>query len=63
MFRSQALCPLSYEGWDYDMGRVGVEPTQHLCRRILSPLRLPIPPSPRIDNSKYMQSSQSVKDI
>ena len=29
------------------MGRVGVEPTQYLYRRILSPLRLPIPPSPR----------------
>ena len=26
---------------------MGVEPTQYLYRRILSPLRLPIPPSPR----------------
>ena len=29
------------------VGRVGVEPTQCLHRRILSPLRLPIPPPPR----------------
>ncbi len=29
------------------MGRVGVEPTRCFHRRILSPLRLPIPPSPR----------------
>jgi hypothetical protein len=28
------------------VGRAGVEPAQHLCRRILSPLRLPIPPIP-----------------
>lgn len=27
---------------------MGVEPTQYLYRRILSPLRLPIPPSPRV---------------
>ena len=30
-----------------EVGRVGVEPTRYLYRRILSPLRLPIPPSPR----------------
>ena len=30
------------------VGRVGVEPTQYLYRRILSPLRLPIPPPPRV---------------
>src|SRR5215207_3251434 len=29
------------------MGREGVEPSRCLHRRILSPLRLPIPPSPR----------------
>jgi hypothetical protein len=29
------------------MGREGVEPSQCFHRRILSPLRLPIPPSPR----------------
>jgi hypothetical protein len=29
------------------MGRVGLEPTRHHCRRILSPLRLPIPPPPQ----------------
>src|SRR5215213_8224968 len=29
------------------MGREGVEPSWCLHRRILSPLRLPIPPSPR----------------
>ena len=29
------------------MGREGVEPSQCHHRRILSPLRLPIPPSPR----------------
>ena len=32
------------------IGRVGVEPTQYLYRRILSPLRLPIPPPPRVCN-------------
>jgi hypothetical protein len=30
------------------VGRVGLEPTRPLGRRILSPLRLPIPPSPRL---------------
>ncbi len=30
-----------------NMGREGVEPSRCLHRRILSPLRLPIPPSPR----------------
>ena len=29
------------------VGREGVEPSQYHYRRILSPLRLPIPPSPR----------------
>ncbi len=33
--------------WLKCVGRVGVEPTQPLGRRILSPLRLPIPPPPR----------------
>ncbi len=28
------------------VGRVGVEPTKSCLRRILSPLRLPIPPPP-----------------
>jgi hypothetical protein len=28
------------------VGRVGLEPTRYLYRRILSPLRLPIPPPP-----------------
>ncbi len=42
------------------VGRVGVEPTQPLGRRILSPLRLPIPPSPRTPNC--MQSSKTVKE-
>src|SRR5687768_3280274 len=31
----------------YKMGREGVEPSRCHHRRILSPLRLPIPPSPR----------------
>jgi hypothetical protein len=40
--------PLSREGLgENGVGRVGVEPTWCLHRRILSPLRLPIPPSPR----------------
>jgi hypothetical protein len=29
------------------MGPVGIEPTRVLARRILSPLRLPVPPQPR----------------
>ena len=29
------------------MGREGVEPSRYHYRRILSPLRLPIPPSPQ----------------
>jgi hypothetical protein len=29
------------------MGPVGIEPTRVLTRRILSPLRLPVPPQPR----------------
>jgi hypothetical protein len=29
------------------VGREGVEPSQYHYRRILSPLRLPIPPSPQ----------------
>jgi hypothetical protein len=33
------------------MGRVGIEPTQPLGRQILSLLRLPIPPPPRIPYS------------
>jgi hypothetical protein len=33
------------------VGRVGVEPTQPLGRQILSLLRLPIPPPPRIPYS------------
>ena len=36
--RQKAMLSVSY------IGRVGVEPTQCLHRRILSPLRLPIPP-------------------
>ena len=32
---------------DICVGREGVEPSQYHYRRILSPLRLPIPPSPR----------------
>ena len=28
------------------VGRVGIEPTRYLYRRILSPLRLPVPPPP-----------------
>ncbi len=31
----------------FEVGREGVEPSRCLHRRILSPLRLPIPPSPR----------------
>ena len=31
------------------VGREGVEPSRYHYRRILSPLRLPIPPSPRQD--------------
>ena len=34
----------------YYIGRVGIEPTQYLYRRILSPLRLPIPPPPLSEN-------------
>ena len=45
------------------VGRVGVEPTQYFYRRILSPLRLPIPPSPRwtgfIVTDGWLASSQS----
>ena len=33
----------------------GLEPARHRCRRILSPLRLPIPPYPLIQLSKYIQ--------
>jgi hypothetical protein len=29
------------------VGPVGIEPTRVLTRRILSPLRLPVPPQPR----------------
>ena len=38
----------SQKGWSEKVGRVGVEPTRCFHRRILSPLRLPIPPSPRL---------------
>ena len=38
------------------IGREGVEPTQCHHRRILSPLRLPIPPPPRVCN--ILPSSQ-----
>ena len=34
----------------YYIGRVGIEPTRYLYRRILSPLRLPIPPPPLSEN-------------
>ena len=37
------------------MGRVGLEPTRCHHRRILSPLRLPIPPPPRV-REKYFTS-------
>jgi hypothetical protein len=42
------------------VGRVGLEPTQPLGRRILSPLRLPIPPPPR---AFYFNASRSSVNI
>ncbi len=27
---------------------MGIEPTRHSCHRILSPMRLPVPPRPQI---------------
>src|SRR5688572_13525942 len=39
------------------VGREGVEPSRYHYRRILSPLRLPIPPSPRQYNSTINQDS------
>ncbi len=35
------------------VGRVGVEPTRYKYRRILSPLRLPIPPSPQAVREQF----------
>ena len=43
------------------MGRVGLEPTRHHCRRILSPLRLPIPPPPRVRENYFTSKPQSFK--
>ena len=35
------------------VGREGVEPSRYFYRRILSPLRLPIPPSPQVFYCKH----------
>ncbi len=43
------------------MGRVGLEPTRHHCRRILSPLRLPIPPPPRVRENYFTSNPHSFK--
>ena len=36
------------------VGRVGIEPTHHFWYRILSPVRLPVPPSAHIWYIKYL---------
>ena len=46
---------------EISMGRVGLEPTRHHCRRILSPLRLPIPPPPRVREKYFTSKPQSFK--
>src|SRR3989304_3168384 len=38
---------LRFNAMTFFVGREGVEPSQYHYRRILSPLRLPIPPSPQ----------------
>ena len=43
------------------VARVGVEPTWYCYRRILSPLRLPIPP-PRLENY-FTRSRSKVKSV
>ncbi len=63
---SCAICPYKYRIpsiFPFTVGREGVEPSRCHHRRILSPLRLPIPPSPRRDESILSQLTRASMDF